>query len=232
MSVLTSLGILISAMLIMAFLQFIPGVFALLCHQTYGKFSKLRASDLAIFFILGVETTIVLIALIVYILIFSFLSVFLSTEVLSWLGTCISLILGIAFFCCYFRKGEGTQLFIPRRTSSKFLDNINSVKTRSDAFILGIVSVLPEAVFTLPLIIISVAQIDTLGSTPIARAFLLILLAFLTVLPLLIMHALFGNGHNLADFMRFRFKNKTFFRWAITLLYIILAILFIMEALS
>jgi len=231
MSVLTSVGILISAMLIMAFLQFIPGVFALLSHHNYGKFSKLKASDLSIFFIIGVETIIILTSLIIYIIISALSPLFFSFKILAWIAASVSLVLSIVFFFCYFRKGEGNRLYISRSLVSKFQKQIDSVKTRSDAFTLGVTTILPEAFFTLPLFFIIISQIDALGSTPLIRAFLVILFAVITILPLLIMHSLHSSQHNLADFIRFRFKNKSFFRWTITILYAILAILFIMEAL-
>lgn len=232
MSVLTSLGILFSAMLIMAFLQFIPGLFALVCHHNYGKFSKIKASDLSIFFILGVETALVLLLLATYIVISAFSPLLSSSKILNWLAAGISIILALVFFFFYFKRGTGTRLFLSRSTVSKFRSKINSIKIRSDAFVLGFSSVLPEALFTAPLLVISVVQISILGVTPVTRAFLIILFAIIAILPLLIIHILFGTTHNLADFMRFRFKNKAFSRWIVTVLYLIIAVLFIMEAVS
>ena len=56
MSVFVSVGIVILAMLIMAFLQLSSGVFSLFYHYASGKYSKSRASDMTLFFILGTET--------------------------------------------------------------------------------------------------------------------------------------------------------------------------------
>ena len=55
MSVFVSIGIVILAMLIMASLQLVPGVFALFHHYACGKYSAKKASTLCLFFILGSE---------------------------------------------------------------------------------------------------------------------------------------------------------------------------------
>ena len=66
MSVLTAVGILLLSMLVLAVLQLVPGIFLLFSHFTRGKYSRVHANDLNIFFIIGVETAIVLVFLSLY----------------------------------------------------------------------------------------------------------------------------------------------------------------------
>ena len=55
MNVFASIGIVLLAMLIMASLQLVPGVFALFFHYALGKHSLKKASGLGLFFILDAE---------------------------------------------------------------------------------------------------------------------------------------------------------------------------------
>ena len=233
MSVLTSLGILIFSALILAFLQFIPGVFSLFSHFMSGKFSKVKASDLTIFFILGVETAVTLILLSLF-FILSSSSVIISaitSDIFAWIITGILIALCIVFLCCYYRKSSGTELFISRRLAHNYKHRIKTTKTRSDAFVLGLTAILPELVFTLPLYILSTAQIIQFDISSLSRSGLIILLAIITILPLLIIHILSVTHHNLADFIKFRIRHKQFFRFTIALFYLLLAIIVLLGAL-
>ncbi len=58
----------------------------------------------------------------------------------------------MAFF--YFRKTKATALFISRKVARNYRLRAESVKSRSDAFLLGFFSSIPELVFTLPLFIL------------------------------------------------------------------------------
>lgn len=228
MSILTSIGILILSMLIMVFLQFVPGIFALFSHQVAGKYSRVRASDLSTFFILGFETSIVILFICLFtILCFSpaIISV-IDSEMFAWVMAGIFIALTLISLGFYFSKGSGTKMFISRRLASMFHSKISTIKTRSDAFTLGLISVIPELIFTLPLFLMVAISVMRLDFSQFERAGFIILFAIVSILPLVIFHSL--SNYNLADFIRFRFRNKTFFRFAIASFYLFIAALIIL----
>ena len=233
MSVLTSLGILILSMLILAFLQLVPGIFALFSHHVSGKYSRLKASDLTIFFIVGAETAITLILLTIYVVLANsaLLAYVTTTRCFAWIIAGILAAIGLLILFCYFRKSPGTELFISRRLAQGYQHKITTVKSRSDAFILGFFAALPELIFTLPIFIISTIVIMQIGPDPLARAGLIVLVAICAILPLFIIHSSFAIGHSLADFIKFRFRNKPFFRFCLCFLYLLVALLIVLETL-
>ena len=228
MSVFTSLGILVTAMLIMALLQLTPGIFLLFRHYASGKYSARKASDLALFFILGVETAVVIFLLSLYFIITAISPTIIdSNNFFYWFMSTVFAILCFAFLFCYFRKGAGTRLFISRSLASKIDHKAKTIKSRSDAFTLGITSIIPELIFTLPLFIISIACISSIATESVLRSGLIILFAISAVLPLIIYNITFNIDHHLASLIKFRFKNKTFIRFFVSFLYLLLSIIII-----
>lgn len=228
MSDFNSIGIIILTMLILAFLQFVPGIFLLFNHHAFGKYSKAKATDLAVFFILGVETAIAFTFLVVYsILCITPATVFvIDSNMFVWVMAAIFFILSIAMLLLYYRRGRGTKLFISRRTANHFQTKIKTIKSRSDAFVFGLVSTFPELIFTLPLYLISAISIMRLDINNYERSGIIIISSIVAIIPLLIMH-FSSHTHHLADFIRFRFKNKPFFRICLSLSYFLIATLLI-----
>jgi len=215
-------------MLIVTLLQLVPGIFLIFRHTTAGKFSKNKTSDLATFFILGTETAIALILLSLY-FIFStpIFSLSLNHQIFAYIIAGILIALGLFFLFFYFKKGSGTRLFISRRLANTYIRRAKSANSRSDAFLLGMSSILPELIFTLPLYLLSVLEIPQIATDSPTRAFLIILFAIITIAPIIMLHG-FARTHNSADFIKFRFKNKNFCRIFIPLLYFLIAILIIL----
>lgn len=225
MSVFTSLGILILSMLILAFLQLSPGIFSLLFHYASGKYSRNKASDLAIFYIFGVETITATIFLIIYFIFCALASFSIDFDLLT-IPFCLVLIFYSAFcLLFYFKKSPGTKLFIPRSLAKKFDQKAKSVKNRSDSFVLGAISTVPELFITIPIYCISAIEIMKIGETPLIRATFVILLILSSILQQIIMHFLKHFHFSLADFQKFRTKNKLFFRIFLAFLLFLLAIL-------
>ena len=230
MNVLTSVGILILAALILASMQLAPGIFAIFMHYVHGKFSHKKAANLSTFFIIGAETSAVIIFLCIYAILCSSpaIAFVIDSNVFAWIMAGIFLALTFATLGLYYRRGAGTRLFIPRRFSQGLKSRISSAKSRSDAFVLGFVSLVPELIFTLPLYLIVTITIMRLDTICPARAGLIILFAIIAISPLLIMRIMHATGFNLADFIRFRFKNKSFFRFCIALCFLLIASLIIL----
>lgn len=229
MSVFASIGIVIIAMLIMASLQLVPGVFALFHHYALGKYSRRNASSLSLFFILGTE----IISAFLFIASFFIASVIFLNDlnprnnVITWIFVGIFAALSITSFFFYFRHpySKDTVLFLPRRFALILNKRAHDVKTPSDAFILGALSNIYELVFTLPLYIITAAEIMYMHTEYIADNLLTILYILISAVPLLIMYFSFLSGKTLADIERSRVKDKTFHRFAISFGYFTIMIL-------
>ncbi|MBR3122277.1 hypothetical protein IKF28_02415 [Candidatus Saccharibacteria bacterium] len=229
MSVFTSFGIIVIAMLILGLLQLVPGIFALFYHYALGKFNKAKASDLALFFILGTETISVLFFLAVYFIISIFFldnSAF-ENQPLKWCLFAIFIILSIFCLCFYYRHGKGSTLFIPRSYPEAVDNYIKTVKNRSGAFLLGILSCSCELILTFPLYIIvsiSILQIENSGlpaNLPTA------LFVFTPIVPLFSIYFQYYYGYTLADIIKKRIKTKPFIRIALGVCYMAIAILII-----
>ena len=206
-----------------------PGVFATFLHYAFGQYSQKKADNLSLFFILGAEAMVVITFLFISIIIWALpLSIInFNNPILLWILVGIFVALSVAAFCFYFRKGKYSELFISRNTAKKFIKRAQFVKKRSDAFVFGLVSGVPELPFTLPLYFISALSIMNISISSFTCSSIMILFAFVSIIPLFIVYTFFKTGHNLADLIKFRTKNKTFFRFLISALYLVVAILFI-----
>ncbi len=229
MSIITSIGIVILSVLIIASLQLTSGIFALFFHYALGKFSKAKAANLAIFFIIGVEVVTAFLFLAIYYLtcIIFFDGISFENNSIIWLLIGIMIILGLTAPIFYFRRGTGTKLFIPRRYARALDQSARITKTKSDAFLLGLSAGASELFFTLPLFmassiaIIKVNIVSPIGN-PLSLAFVLS-----PLIPLFIIYWLYRSGHNLADIGRLRTHNKLFIRFILCSGYLLLAILLI-----
>ena len=229
MSVFISLGIVFIAMLILAFLQLTPGVFALFRHYASGKYSQKRSAILTSFYMLGVET--VAAGLFIAALLFSNLFFIYSfrpeTSFLAWVLVGILVALALMSFVAYFRSGRGTQLFIPRKCADALENYAKEASSRSDAFVLGALTGVLELPFSLPLYLISAISVVELSAELILGQVLGLCFILAPMAPLLAIRYKFHIGYNLADIQKDRVKNKNFVRFVIGFSYIALAILFI-----
>lgn len=215
-------------------LKAISGIFGYFYHYASGKYSARKVSDLSIFFIIGAETLPAVIFVILNFIFSSFTFTNLDPTSNLFLLPLAGLLfaLAIAFFFFYFQKSKGTKLFIPRSTATTFMTNAQKIKFRSDAFILGFTAGLPELIFTLPLYFIVLTKISESFILPSICAPILLFFILLTISPLFYLYAYFRQGNNLANFARLRAKNKTFFRFFVSSLYLSLAILLIIFEVS
>ena len=229
MSFFISLGIVLLSMLIMASLQLQPGVFSLLYHYCLGKYSRSRASDLTLFFILGAEISSACIFLCCYyfaniLFLYQFRP---EKSFLAWIAAGILLALAITSFFYYYRSGRGTKLFISRKSAKSLDSRAHKVKTRSDAFSLGISSSIHELIFTLPLYIITSVEIIEM-EVEFSPSHLFTILYILTpTIPLFITRWSFQAGHNLANIQKLRVSSKHFTRIILSVSYVAIAILII-----
>ncbi len=227
MSAFAPVGILILSMLISCILMLVPGIFANFFHYASGKYSRKKTDDLSLFFILGVETMVVLFFFLIATILWALplTTINLNNPIIVWTLAGIFFATSLVTFFLYFRKNG--SLFISRKTATMLINRPKTVKNRSDAFVFGLISGIPELPFTLPIYFVAILSINSISLSPFSCAGLIILYAFLTVCPLFITHTFFRTNHNLADFLKLRLKNQPFFRFFISLLYFLLAVLLI-----
>ena len=229
MSVFTSAGILLLSMLIMALLQLTPGVFILFSHYVYGKYSRKNASNASLFFILGTETSTALVFLSIYFILSALYvaPLTITNDLLVWIISGAMIAIGIIFPFCYFRKGNGTKLFISRQLAKQFDYKAKTVKLRSDAFVLGLIAGLPELIFTVPVYIIAAIEIMKIGSTPLTRAILVLCFVLIKIAPLIVTHIAMDSGQNLATIQKARVKNMPFIKYFTSIIYLLIGVLVI-----
>lgn len=232
MNVFASIGIVIIAMLIMASLQLVPGIFALFFHYATGKYSLRKASSLSLFFILGTE---IISALLFVSAFYVSYTLFLNdlnprNNILTWIFIGIFIALSIACYFFYFRhprSKQDTELFISRKLSHNLNLRAKAAKTPSDAFILGALSNVCELPITLPLYIITATEIMYMHTEYFADNFLTVLYILVSTIPLIQLYYSFRLGRNLATIQRSRVKDKFFHRLTISLSFLTIAILVI-----
>lgn len=231
MNVFVSVGIVILAMLIMASLQLVPGVFALFYHYASGKYSRKKASTFSLFFIIGAEiiSAFLFIAAVYisYILFINDLDP--HNNVVAWAFVGIFIALSITSFFFYFRHphDKDSELFIPRKYAKSLILRASKVKSQSDAFTLGALCNIPEIIFTLPLYIITATEIIYMHTEYIADDLLTVLYILISTVPLIILYISFHKNRNLSDVIRSRIRDKNFHRLCLGLSYATIAILII-----
>ena len=220
-------------MLIQAFLQLTPGLFAYFYHHALGKSSGKKADDTSLSFILGTEILTAIVFLVVYIII-SFFIADKITDSNIYMATLVGIFIAesvIAFFF-YFRrnskkKEQSTKTFLPRFIAKNLIVNAKKAKNRSDTITLGIITAACELIFTLPLYIIISTEILSLG----LRYGFVYIIAYIIIatVPLFAIRTAFRTDHNLAEIQRFRVNKKLFIKLILSISYLLIAILIIVK---
>lgn len=222
MSVFVPLILLVLPMLIQGFLQLTPATFTIFYHHALAKFSRQKSDDLALSFILGTEFFTAIMFLCVYYIV-SFLLTFADlTNFTFWLLSGIFFALSLASAFCYYRKSPATALFIPRRLSHAYTLRASTAKSRTDCFLLGFFSGIPELLFTLPLFMLMTLALFLLPSLPAIIIFIIYII--IATIPLFVYRTFYRIGYNLATITRIRIKMKPYVRLILSLSYFFIAL--------
>ena len=135
----------------------------------------------------------------------------------------MSLAILVLFF--YYRYKKGSQLYFTRKTVAAHNAGARRAHV-SDAFLLGISSVLMEFIFTIPLYIIVGVMMSSLNRIDLQIA-VIGLEVLAGVVPIFLYPAFFCQGLNLADIGRMRNKNKDFCRYLMCICYILIGFILI-----
>ena len=211
MNTLDSLLIVAIAALIHASFQLSISMLTLLSSHTIGaKRSHARLLGLTNSFTLG--TLVMTVLLLTNIMLTSQLLINDSNSVLAWIAACGLLLgLGIAVWIFYYRKEQGTTLWLPRGMARYLSDRTKRTKHTSEAFSLGLASVFAELLFIfVPML---VAGLLLVGLEPVWQVTGIAIYAALSLSPLLVVNGMVGAGHKISRIQRWREENKMFLQF-------------------
>lgn len=126
------------------------------------------------------------------------------SGILSGLGICVWLV--------YYRRSKGTTLWLPRRMAEFLSDRSKRTHNSSEAFGLGLTSVLSEALFLMGPIIVS--GLALLHLPPHFQVIGVAIYTVISLTSLLIVGGLIGSGHTLGGIQKWRETNKKFLQFA------------------
>lgn len=217
MSSLTSVGIVILAMLIQATLQLAPGVFAIFYHYALGKNSQEKVLDLSGYFVVGAEMVAALMLMAIYFIMLKMP----ETAVLDYILGGMLAALGLFMLMGYYRRGKGTELFITRKSAAGFYEKAKHARKKSDILVLGIVTGMAELFLTLPLMMTVVRE--TMNWEMWWQIAAMALYVLMTMSGVGAVRGRFLRGNNLAEIERARVRNKNFYRVMIAVMYFAMA---------
>jgi hypothetical protein len=211
MNTIDTLVIIAAAALIHASFQLSVSMLTLLSSHTIGaKRSHGRLLGLTGAFTLGVFIMTVL--LISTISLFIQIGMSASSSMVVWIAACGLLFgLGVAVWIFYYRREQGTALWIPRQMARYLSDRTKATKQTGEAFGLGVSSVLAELLFIFAPILVSALVLAQLE--PSAQLAGLAIYASLSLFPLMIVNGLIGSGHKISRIQRWREENKSFLQF-------------------
>ncbi|MDN5819719.1 MAG: hypothetical protein L0H38_03130 [bacterium] len=158
-------------------------------------------------------------ALLATVTLLSFIATILSTFInsgnflLLMTVTCGLLMgLGLSVWIFYYRRGSGTVLWLPRGMAGYLTKRAKKTDRSSEAFSLGMTTVIAELLFTFgPLLIagITLLQLPNLWQLSGIGIY-----GVVSVLSLLVVGGIVGSGHRLSGVQKWREKNKRFLQFA------------------
>ena len=120
--------------------------------------------------------------------------------------------LAIAILLFYYRKEQGTRLWIPQSMARYLATRAKSTRHSAEAFTLGLSSVLGEVLFII--VPLTVAVMVLVQFNPALQLAGIAYYAFLSLSSLLVLHVLISGGHSISRLQRWREKNKNFLQFS------------------
>ncbi len=167
--------------------------------------------------LLGLTNSFTFGALVMTVLLLSTISLIITLSSTSlilalWVAACGLLLgLGIAVWIFYYRKEQGTTIWLPRSLARYLSDRTKATKEPAEAFALGLVSILAELLFILaPLIVASLVLTQL---SPTLQVFGIVTYIAISLLPLFVITGLVGSGHKISNIQRWREQNKRFLQF-------------------
>lgn len=213
--IISSLAIIIFASLIHASFQLSVSVLTLLSGHSLGrKTAEKRVLKLTNNFILGVFIlTTTLISTVSYYLLAVIQSSVATEQLVAAIVSGLLAGMGIATLAFYYRKGQGTALWLPRGFANFLSKRAESTKSNSEAFSLGLSSVMSELIFIIAPMSAAGLAIVTLPS-PLWQLAGVFIYAIISITTLVVMFMLIGSGHKISKLQAWRENNKHFLQFA------------------
>lgn len=212
MDIYVSFAIISLAALIHASFQLSVSVLTLLSSHAIGsKKSHTKLIHLTTSFVVGAGTMTVLLLSTISLLLLQLVNH--RVPQIAWISVCgllIAVALSVLLF--YYRPKQGTMLWIPRGMARYLTDRTKSTKLGGEAFGLGLSSVFGELLFIIAPLTVSALVLIQLS--PVWQITGIIVYTLVSLLPLLIVWALVGSGHNLSRIQKWRENNKKFLQYA------------------
>ena len=132
---------------------------------------------------------------------------------------------GLAVWLFYYRRSStnksGTEIWIPRGIAKYLNGRARKTKHSAEAFSLGLTSIISEIIFIFaPLLAATFATIQLPSHLQVVAV---LLYAFISSLPTIVIACLICGGHSIAQIQVWREKNKRFFQFCSGLGLLILA---------
>lgn len=207
-----SLVIVTVAALIHASFQLSVSVLTLLSSHTLGaKRSQAKLLSLIYSFTAGVAVMTATLLSFGAVIVAGFFGV--KVPALLWVILCGLLFgLGVSVWLFYYRKEQGTSLWVPRGMARHLSERTKATKYSAEAFSLGLASVIGELLFIVAPLLVAVF---TLAKLPAAwQLGGVVLYTVISLLSLLVITALVGSGHSISRIQKWREKNKLFLQIA------------------
>ena len=208
----SSLAIIAFAALIHASFQLSVSMLTLLSGHAIGsKTAHNKLVRLTSSFSLGVAVmTLLLLSFMAFVLQHSFGN---HAPLLVWAVACgLVLGLGVAVWAFYYRRETGTSLWIPRSMARYLSERTKATKLGTEAFGLGLSSVIAELLFIIAPMTVSALVLIQLE--PIMQLLGVAIYTVISLLSLLIVWGLIGSGHKLSQIQKWRENNKRFLQFA------------------
>lgn len=222
MTLFTLFFLLLFTALLHACFQFVISVMTILSVGGHAKrLSNTRIASLLMSYIVGVGVVTYMLISLFYLLTYKLF----DGAIPDMLWEILSLMLitaGIGILLFYFRREQGTMLWIPRSYAQHINTYGRVCKNPFNTFLLGAFAALSELIFTFPLLITAGAITVALQSSQ--TPFLFLTYASITVVPLVVMLVYLGGGGNPGRVQKKRMKNKQALQVTLGVGFIMLAI--------
>lgn len=122
----------------------------------------------------------------------------------------------------YYRRGRGTQLWLPRPAADYITNRAKKTRSSVEAFALGMTTVVAEVPFAIaPMAIIALGMQSFASEKWLGFS---MVYAVLVSLPLIFVSLYISSGHKLSIIQRWRENAKSFLQWSSAIALILLMI--------
>jgi len=209
MSDFANIAIIALAALVHATLQLGLGCLLLLYHESAGKHIREQTRNLVGSFISGVGLAVFLLLATACFLVTSIFGGALSAPILT-IAIGILIALAVAMWFLYFRRGDTTELWLPKVVAGFISNRAKVTSSNTEAFSLGVTTSLAEMPFLAVLLLVAASSI--LELRPEYQPMTVCFYTIIAIVPLAVMSLIIRSGQNAVDIQKWRVRNKLFLR--------------------